>query len=162
MDSKMEMNNLFELLQDSLLFPRRLYFKKRISFRFLFVISNSMKKAILLLIIFSSTSCATNYPTTTFWVKNTTNKTLNFKASIIKFTSSGPFEMTLPFAVPPNDSIVARKVGLKKDAAPTNWFTKFIIFPSDSIQFNDPNNSSNWIKSTDEKGRTVFTFIMTK
>ena len=103
-----------------------------------------------------------NYPKTTFYVKNSTNETLNFKASVIKRNSMGSFEMTLPFAVPPNDSVLARQVNFKKDAEPTAWFTKFTIFPSDSINFNDPNNSMNWIKSTDQKGRPVYIFKMVK
>lgn len=122
-----------------------------------------MKKIILFLlsaILF--TGCMTNYPTTTFYVKNTSDKTQNFKASIIKQNSMGPYEMTLPFSVPPNDSIIARKVGFRKDAQPTAWFKTFIIFPVDSISFNDPNIDENWIKSTDEEGRTVYTFTLTK
>ena len=74
----------------------------------------------------------------------------------------GAYEMTLPFAVPPNDSIVVRQVGFKKGTKPTAWFTEFIIFPIDSLKFNDPNNEANWIKSTDEKGKPVYTFNMTK
>ena len=99
---------------------------------------------------------------TTFYVKNTTNETLNFKASVIKQSSMGPNEMTLPFAVPPNDSIVARQVGFKKGIEPTAWFSKFIIFPSDSVVFNDPNDPANWIKTLDAKGRPVYTFNMAK
>jgi hypothetical protein len=123
-----------------------------------------MKKAVLTLLsalVFAS--CMTSYPTTTFYVKNTSDKTQNFKASIMKYSSMmGPFEMTLPFTVPPNDSIIARQVGFKKDAPPTAWFTKFIIFPVDSITFNDPKIDENWVKSTDSKGRTVYTFTLTK
>lgn len=74
----------------------------------------------------------------------------------------GQFEMTLPFTVLPNDSVLARKVGLRKDAEPTAWFTQFIIFPTDSLILNDPKNSANWIKSVDAKGRPVYTFILTK
>ncbi len=99
---------------------------------------------------------------TTFYVKNTTNETLNFKASVIKQSSMGPHEMTLPFAVAPNDSVIARQVGFKKGIEPTAWFSKFIIFPSDSINFNDPNDPANWKKTLDEKGRPVYTFNMTK
>lgn len=121
-----------------------------------------MKQLYVILIIFGLTACSLNYPTTTFYVKNTTNKTLNFKASIIKYSSMGPFEMTLPFSVPPNDSILARQTGFKKDAEPNKWFTKFTIFPTDSIIFNDPNNSNNWIKSVDSKGRPVYTFNIAK
>lgn len=74
----------------------------------------------------------------------------------------GPHEMTLPFAVPPNDSIVARRVGFKKGIEPTAWFTKFNIFPSDSITFNDPNDPANWEKTMDEKGKPVYIFNMTE
>lgn len=121
-----------------------------------------MKRIILICALIGLASCMGNYPMTTFYVKNTTDKTLNFKASIVKQSSMGPHEMTLPFAVPPNDSVVARQVGFKKGIEPTAWFTKFSIFPSDSIDFNDPNNSANWIKSTDPKGRPVYIFNMAK
>lgn len=117
----------------------------------------------ILITVFVLTGCATNYPLTTFYVKNNTDKTLNFKASIIKFSSmTGPFEMTLPFEVPANDSIIARKAGFRKDALPTSWFTKFIIFPSDNIIFNDPNQVENWKLSKDTKGKSSYTFTLTK
>ena len=119
----------------------------------------------LCLILFSASvfaSCMTNYPMTTFYVKNTSDKVQNFKASVVKQSSMGPFEMTLPFAVPPNDSVVARRIGFRKEAPPTAWFSKFIIFPADSVAFNDPNIVENWVKSTDENGKTIYTFTMTK
>lgn len=123
-----------------------------------------MKRVCLVLFsVLVFASCMTNYPMTTFYVKNTSDKVQNFKASIMKQSSiTGPFEMNLPFAVPPNDSVVARQVGFRKDAQPTAWFTKFIIFPTDGVVFNDPNINENWVKSTDEKGKTVYTFTMTK
>ena len=74
----------------------------------------------------------------------------------------GQFEMTLPFAVPPNDSILARKVGFRKDAVPTAWFTKFIIFPVDSILIKDPYLPDNWIKTSDNQGKPIYTFTLTK
>ncbi len=117
---------------------------------------------ITIFVLLTFTSCVTNYPTTTFYVKNTSDKTQNFKASIMKYSSIGQFEMTLPFAVPPHDSIVARQTGFRKEAPPTAWFTKFIIFPTDSVAFNDPKLDENWIKKTDSKGRTVYTFTLTK
>lgn len=120
-----------------------------------------MKNTILICILLGLTSCMTNYPMTTFYVKNTSNETLNFKATIVKQSSMGTQEMTLPFAVPPNDSVVVRKVGFKKGIEPTAWFTKFIIFPTDSITFNDPNKPENWEKTIDEKGRPVYIFNMT-
>lgn len=121
-----------------------------------------MKKLLFMLICFSATSCMVNYPVTSFYVKNTTDKTLNFKASIVKQSSFGPFEMTLPFAVPPKDSILARQVNFHKEAQPDAWFTSFIIFPTDSLIFNDPNISSNWMKSIDAKGKPVYIFNLTK
>lgn len=121
-----------------------------------------MKLIIIIFAALTLTSCITNYQLTNFYVKNTTDKTLNFKASIIKYSSMGPNEMTLPFAVPPNDSILARQVRFKKGIEPNLWFTKFNIFPADNVSFNDPNNSTNWVKSFDAKGRLVYTFTINK
>lgn len=116
--------------------------------------------ALLTLLLFSA--CNVNYPVTSFYVKNNSEKTINFKASILKYSSMGQFEMTLPFAVPPHDSALARRVGFHKDAVPTAWFRTFVIFPTDSVLLNDPNNAGNWIKSSDEKGKPVYTFTLTK
>ena len=107
-------------------------------------------------------SCMTNYKMTTFYVKNNTNKTVNFKASVDKLSLMGSFIMTLPFTVLPNDSVLARKVQLRKDVPPTAWFTQFILFPVDSVKLNDPNDANNQIKSTDAKGKQVYTFNVTK
>ena len=104
----------------------------------------------------------TNYPLTTFYVKNNTNKTVNFKASIIKFSSMGQSEMTLPFTVLPQDSVLARRANFRKDVLPNQWFTQFIIFPVDSITLNDPNKSENWKKSTDSQGKVIYTFKIAK
>jgi hypothetical protein len=122
----------------------------------------NMRKLIIVLTFFSLTSCNVNYPTTAFYVKNNSPKTINFKASVMKYSSMGQFEMTLPFAVPPNDSILARKVGFRKDAVPTAWFTKFIIFPVDSILIKDPYLPDNWIKASDNQGKPIYTFTLTK
>ncbi len=103
-----------------------------------------------------------NYPVTTFYVKNNSDKVVNFKASVMKYSSMGQFEMTLPFSVLPRTLVVVRQVGSRKDAEPTAWFTRFIIFPTDSIIFNDPYDAVNWVKSIDEKGKPVYTFTLTK
>lgn len=124
--------------------------------------SRKVLSLVTFVLIFVCTSCMTNYTLTTFYVKNTTDKTLNFKASIIKHSQMGPFEMTLPFVVYPHESVVARKANFKKDASPAAWFTKFTIFPTDSLSFNDPKNIDNWVKTIDEKGRPIYTFTMTK
>ncbi|MBA3673849.1 MAG: hypothetical protein H0W75_02670 [Chitinophagaceae bacterium] len=98
---------------------------------------------------------------TSFWVKNTTDKTINFKATITKFSTMGSFDMTLPFAVAPKDSVLAIRVGFKKNISPALWFKQFIIFPVDSVIFNDPNKAENWIKEMDEKGYLKYTFNLT-
>ncbi len=51
------------------------------------------------------TGCITNYPFTTFSVKNNSGKTIHFKASVPKRTSAVPFEMTVPFTVLPGDDV---------------------------------------------------------
>ncbi len=99
---------------------------------------------------------------TTFYVKNNSDKTVNFTASVLKLSSMGQFEMTVPFTAAPRDSVLVRKVGLRKDALPTDWFIKFVIFPTEGITFNDPNTPANWIKSTDIQGKPVYTFTMVK
>jgi len=108
----------------------------------------------------------TSYPLTTFYVKNNSDKPINFRASITKYSSmTGPFEMTLPFTVLPKDSVLARKAGFRKDASPTNWFTSFVIFPVSGVILNDPNDPNdptNWIKSEDSKGKPVYTFNVTR
>lgn len=121
-----------------------------------------MKQILTVLILLLFSACNVNYPVTSFYVKNTSGKTINFKASILKYSSMGQFEMTLPFAVAPHDSTLARRVGFHKDAVPTAWFRTFVIFPTDSVLLNDPNDDGNWIKSSDEKGKPVYTFTLTK
>lgn len=121
-----------------------------------------MKNIVYIFISLLLAGCATNYPLTTFYVKNNTGKTINFKASIIKMTTIGEHEMTLPFMVLPNDSVVARRVNFRKDISPTKWFSQFIIFPVDSVVLNNPNDSTKWVKTTDVKGNPVYTFNIAK
>lgn len=117
-----------------------------------------MKQLVYISICLTLSGCMTNYPLTTFYVKNNTDKTVNFKASVIKYSSMGQFQMTLPFTVLAQDSVLARKVNFKKDVLPNQWFTQFIIFPVEGIVLNNPNNPENWIKSTDTKGKIIYTF----
>lgn len=121
-----------------------------------------MKRFYYLLFYFTLTGCSTKYILTTFYVKNTSGKTINFTASVVKQSTMGAFSMTLPFTVLPNDSVVARRAKFRKDILPTQWFTQFIIFPVDSVFLNDPRNADNWIKSTDTKGKLVYTFNLAK
>ncbi len=121
-----------------------------------------MKRLFYILNCMILSGCMTNYHVTTFYVKNNTDKTVNFKASILKYSSMGQFEMTLPFTVLPNDSVLARRAKFRKDLSPNEWFTQFIIFPIDNVRLNDPKVSINWIKSADPKGRPIYTFNIAK
>ncbi len=58
--------------------------------------------------------------------------------------------------------VLARIVGLKKDASPTAWFYNFIIFPVDSLVLNDPGIPGNWKKEIDEKGNIKYVFNLSK
>lgn len=101
------------------------------------------------------------YPTTTFYVKNNSEKPINFQASVIKRGSAGPFEMNNAFTVLAKDSVLARQVGYKKDTEnPQKWFNRFIIFPVDGIEMNDPNKPENWIKGITETGKPIYTFTI--
>ncbi len=87
---------------------------------------------------------------------------ISFKAIDKVFSSPSVNWASLPFTVLPNDSVLARKVQLRKDAPPTAWFTQFVLFPVDSVKLNDPNDPNNWIKSTDAKGKQIYTFNVAK
>ena len=121
-----------------------------------------MLKLLSALVIMIFLAGCGNYPVTSFWVKNNTDKPIHFKATITKMSTMGSFDMTLPFRVLPHDSVLARRVGLKKDASPTAWFDRFIIFPVDSLILNDPDLADNWKKGTDEKGNLKYVFTLTK
>ena len=128
-----------------------------------------MKKSLtILLLSFTLTSCgilfpwpeSKKYPTTTFYVKNNSEKAINFQSTVLKRNSNGFFDMTVPYTVQPKDSVLARQVGFKKDAEPQKWFTNFTIFPVDNIKIGDPNKPENWKKWFNTKGRPCYTFII--
>ncbi|MRG44039.1 hypothetical protein GFS24_02880 [Chitinophaga sp. SYP-B3965] len=120
-----------------------------------------MKKYLLACVLLLS-GCVSNYQATTFYVKNNSNKPMTFKASVERYTTAGPYIMSLPFSVAPQDSVLARSAKFRKGLAPNQWFTDFIIFPKDSVVLNDPKNPDNWVKSTDAKGKLVYTFNLAK
>ena len=128
-----------------------------------------MKKSIIIIFLLSYTltGCGIlipfperkNYPTTTFYVKNNSNETINFSSSVIVFPMSrGPLKRT--FSVPPKDSILTRQVEFKKDAEPQKWFFEFKIFPNDNVKIFDPNKTENRKKGFDIKGKLFYTFLI--
>ena len=118
-----------------------------------------MKKVIIPILIVLLSGCYTQYPTTTFWINNNTDKTVNFRASIYKANLPPPHTMSLPFTVAPGDSTLFRAVGFHKQASPVDVFTKMNFIPIDK-KMNNPNDSINWIKSIDEKGRPKYNFYI--
>jgi len=127
------------------------------------------KSTIILFLVCTLTSCgilipfpeSKKYPTTTFYVKNNSDKTVNFQSTVLKRSTNGPYEVTVPFTVQPKDSVLARKAMFKKDGEnPQNWFTKFTIFPVDGIKINDPNKAENWGKWNNNENRPCYTFII--
>jgi len=109
--------------------------------------------------------CCEEYDTTTteFYVKNTSQKTITFDASIIKPSQlSGPYEVSLSFTVNANDSVLARKAQFNRDGKnPQNWFHTFVIHPVEGVQMNDPNLSENWIKY-DVNVMPIYVFTLNK
>jgi hypothetical protein len=81
---------------------------------------------------------------------------------LLKYNTMEQFEMTLPFTVLPKDSVLARRANFRKDVLPNEWFTQFLVFPVDSVVLNDSNISANWIKSSDAKGKPIYTFNIAK
>ena len=128
-----------------------------------------MKKSIIiiLLISYTLTSCGIlipfperkNYPTTTFYVKNNSNETINFSSCVIVFPMSrGP--LTRNFSVRPKDSILTRQVEFKRATEPQKWFLEFKILPNDNVKIFDPNKPENWKKGINTKGKPIYTFTI--
>lgn len=120
-----------------------------------------MKKITAFLIFFSFLSCGT-YTMTSFYVKNTSDKNVSFDASVLKFSQNGPYDVNQNFIIKPKDSVLARKVSMKKDVSPEKWFTQFNIFPTDSLEFNDPKDPQNWLKSYSNDGQLIYVFNIVK
>jgi hypothetical protein len=100
-------------------------------------------------------------PTTSFHVKNNSTQAINFKASVIKRNSMGPFEMTNAFTVTAKDSVLVRQVSFKRESeSPQNWFSKFTIFPIEGLEMNDPNTPGNWIQGVNQNGKPFYTFTI--
>ena len=127
-----------------------------------------MRKIIaLLLLSFTMAGCGVlfpwpegNYPMTSFYVQNDSQKAIDFKATVIKHSTAGPFAMTVPFTVNPQDSVLARQVGFRKDAEPNAWFREFSISPAEGVKTNNPYQPENWKKGTDSKGKPTYTFTI--
>ena len=127
-----------------------------------------MKQVLLLLTILLVTSCVdfndNEIPTTDFFVKNTSDKTITFDASVLKFssltmTTTTTTIVTISFTLNAKDSVLAREAGYSKDGkVPQSWFESFEIYPVNGIQMNDPNLAENWIKyNVNNKHIYVFT-----
>ncbi len=102
-------------------------------------------------------------PMTAFIVKNTSDKPINFTASVIKMSQTfDAQEINNSFIVKPHESIIARQTYFKKDGENhQKWFSKFDIFPVDGLERNNPNLPENWKKSSKENVPT-YTFTLNK
>ncbi|HET8886469.1 MAG TPA: hypothetical protein VFM70_08995 [Salinimicrobium sp.] len=126
-----------------------------------------MKKAFAVLFISAIlTSCGIlngNNPMTAFIVKNTSEKPINFSASVLKHSQiMGPQIIDNSFTVKPKDSIIVRQTYFKRDGEnPQNWFQEFKIFPVDGIELNDPKKAENWVKSSKDN-IPIYTFTINK
>lgn len=102
-------------------------------------------------------------PLTTFYVKNNSEQTMNFKISITTYRNmTGQLNATLPFILGAQDSVLVRRLYYGRTELPNQWFTKFAIFPVDGVPANDPRLAENWLKTQDGRGRPVYTFNITK
>lgn len=120
----------------------------------------------LILIGFISVSCGVlsgDYPMTAFIVKNTSDKSISFTSSVIKYSQiMGTQLIEVPFTVLPNDSVIVRQTRFKKDTkSPQAWFRSFKIFPTDGIEMNDPKIPTNWVKSSKDN-IPIYTFTLNK
>lgn len=126
-----------------------------------------MKKIIIIFAIATTlTSCGIlfgNQPVTAFIVKNTSNKSISFSASVLKYSQiMGPQLLNNSFTVKPKDSLIVRQTYFKRDGEnPQNWCQEFKIFPVDGVEMNDPKKAENWIKSSKDN-IPIYTFTINK
>jgi hypothetical protein len=102
-------------------------------------------------------------PMTSFIVKNTSDKSIRFSASTFRQSkNNGKLVIKNTYTVNANDSIIVKKDHYKKDGAdPQSWFQEFRIFTVDGIDFNDPNNAANWVKTVKDN-KPAYTFTINK
>jgi len=114
--------------------------------------------------IISGCGMLVGYPTTNFYVKNSSEQEVLATITVLKYSSiNGPYEMTQTFVFPPNDSILARQIGFKPDGEnPQGWFTKFQIQNFDTTIHNDPYQRENWLKRMTEAGIPYYVFVVNK
>ena len=120
-----------------------------------------MRKLTTLFLLLTLLSCG-SYTMSTFYVKNKSEKQINFNASVVKYSQMGPYLLNVPFTIKAKDSVLARKVKMRTDLSAENWFEKFEIFPIDGLEFNDPKNPQNWIKTIGKDGKPIYTFNIIK
>jgi len=103
--------------------------------------------------------CSTQYPTTTFWVNNNTEKTVNLSATIFVDTLPPPHLKNLEFSIPPSDSVLFRQSTFNKQGNPAKTFKEMKFVPVDK-KMNRPTDSINWIKTIDSKGKPKYNFYI--
>jgi hypothetical protein len=123
-----------------------------------------MKNVLFLFTLLFVTSCVDfsndNIPTTDFYVKNTSDKTITFVASVLKFSTMTT--QTVSFKVNAKDSVLAREIGYSRDGTePQSWFESFTIQPVSGIQMNDPNLAANWVKYN-VNNKPIYVFTLNK
>ena len=100
-------------------------------------------------------SCYSKYPTTSFWIHNNSEATINFIGSVYKANTPPPHIMSNYFILKSGDSVLFRSIGFHKEGNPSNVFKEINFIPIDK-RMNNPNDSLNWIKSIDSKGKPKY------
>jgi len=118
-----------------------------------------MKKALIPILLLVWSGCSTQYPTTTFWINNNSEKTVNIKASIFKDSLPPPHIMDLFFTIEPADSVLFRQSTFSKQGNPAKIFKEIKFVPLEK-RMNNPTDSANWIKSNDAKGKPKYNFYI--
>lgn len=111
------------------------------------------------ILLLALSGCSTQYPTTTFWINNNTEKTVNIKASLFIDTLPPPHILDVFFTIEPEDSVLFRQSTFNKQGNPAKIFKEIKFVPVDK-QINNPSDSTNWIKSMDSNGKPKFNFYI--
>ena len=103
-------------------------------------------------------SSCQSYQTASFWIENNSDQKVEFQSSVISATTmTGPAIMARPFTAKPGEAINLGEAGFYEETNITDVFNCEVI---DTVKVKNPKNIENWVKTTDDKGKTKYVLYL--
>lgn len=108
--------------------------------------------SILIIILFFNSCKSSNL--TSFWVANNSQREIELHSSVISSSLGGPQVLSRPFVTKPGDVIELGAANYNQEMPISHLFNYNISGNEENL--NDPMDISNWIKTTDKKGKPMY------